>query len=167
MLPSAAPAIPYDGWIPLGVRHQERRAPRIVPPGDAQPRALVQWGYGHGPVVLGFLHGETCLSCWTLVEEWSRHSATYAAYETTLVAVVPQVPQRWAPGVWFIPDPKGAIRQQYETWLAPVPSPGVMVVILDPFASPWAIWTGSEPHPEAIHRGLVEWLTFIGLQCPE
>ncbi len=167
MRPSVAPVTLSRGWVALEEVSPVRRAPRLVEGGEGLPRPLTRWGYGYDPVVVAFLHDLRCPACAELVQLWAECRAAYGAYEAVLVAITPRSCGVRAEGVWVLSDTEGVLRDRYAAWCPRLTRGGVSVLILDAYAAGWALWQGPEADPDQIHRGALEWLAFMSLQCPE
>ena len=131
---------------------------------------------GWGNLVLFFGHDRTCSRCQAALQEFAARRIEYGAVEAKIVPVLPNTGAQVAALTYPFPvlaDPDGAVRARYGE-LVGVESFGsrsshdpVMFFVLDRYGAPYAATVLDEPDDPELQLGLLEWLDFIEIQCPE
>lgn len=66
----------------------------------------------------------------------------------------------------MLADPENKVRCRYLE-LMPGGSQENVVFVIDRYGAPYAALAGAEAGDPAVHEEILEWLGFIGIQCPE
>jgi peroxiredoxin len=125
---------------------------------------------GWGNVVLFFSHGLDCAACRAALGDFAAHRAAYGAQEAKIVPVIPGSQSDLTEMVYpfaLLSDPRGIVRQKYADLLGVEPEKHAMVFVLDRYGAPYAGSALLEADDPELQAGVLEWLDFIEIQCPE
>jgi hypothetical protein len=64
-------------------------------------------------------------------------------------------------------DPENKVRRSYLELMPDGSQEGNVVFVIDRYGAPYAALAGAEAGDPAVHEEILEWLAFIGIQCPE
>jgi peroxiredoxin len=143
-----------------------RLHPFTLPEASGQPVQL--WQYlQRSNVLLVLHHGRNCAACEAFLQTLAEHLETYRQEETVVLAIGPDEPaenQQMAARLGhpfpFLSDPAGRVVAQ-QGLVHP------SLVIADRWGDIWAAWLGGAAHQFPSEQDIVQWLSFIEIQCPE
>lgn len=108
-----------------------------------------------------------CAACEAFLRTLAAHLETYRQEETAVLAIGPdeqalnrQMAVRLDSPFPFLSDPTGRVVAQQGLAL---PS----LVIADRWGEIWAAWLGGATHQFPSEQDILQWLSFIEIQCPE
>ena len=154
------------GWRTFDVVQRGTRAPDVHVRSVDGPWASTRTARGRLATVLLFHHGAACPACRAFLEAVGRDGRVYRRHEAQVLALAPRWEDAGIPGVLRVEDPEGILRAPFGRLLPGLASGQVAVLVLDRFGAPWAGWEGEEAEV-TVHAGILEWLSYLGLQCPE
>lgn len=126
-------------------------------------------------LVLCFLHAPTCDTCRGFLESIVSQVKDYERVGARILAIFPMSTEalnshlNWLDQtILVLADPRNEIRNRYAKLMAPglIPDRAVMIFILDAYLAPYACLTDFEPDVSA-QAGVMNWLQYISIQCPE
>jgi peroxiredoxin len=127
---------------------------------------------GRWNLVLYFSHGPGCLQCQNLTEELASLQDDFDFMEARLLVIWPvameDLPDSKEYPFPVLADPDGEVRRTYAEYLGiKALNEPILLVVLDRFGAPYAAAFGEEVDPDSAARETLDWLDYIGLQCPE
>jgi predicted dithiol-disulfide oxidoreductase (DUF899 family) len=133
--------------------------------------ALTQFR-GQYQLVLFFAHGPQCAHCRALADRFAALADDLQTFDSRVLVVADAAPTELPAAVGgpvrWLADPDGVARARCAQLLGRAVAPGVvLLLVLDPFGSPYAAWAGAEADAPELERQTLEWLAYIAIQCPE
>lgn len=169
-------------WIFFNEPEKEPPAPRFcLPPVEKWPPDRLQAAElrcvdefaGDGSLVLAFFPHLAHESHRAALGALARHGDSFRRAEGQAVAVVGTVDGagEWAAQLPLpvLVDPLGEVRAAYAGLMAAhLTAPGdVLLFVLDRYLVPYTAYIDARLDPDELLSGLISWLDFIGMQCPE
>lgn len=138
-----------------------------LPDSTGQPIQL--WQYRQrSNVLLFFHHGINCAACGAFLQALAVHLEMYHQQETVVLAIGPDEPieneqmaARLGHPFPFLSDPAGGVIAQQEGLVLPA------LVLADRWGDIWTAWLGGTTHQFPFEQDILQWLSFIEIQCPE
>jgi hypothetical protein len=125
--------------------------------------------YGQAALALLFLHGLDCAACRELAERLSACGTELAQAGAAALVILPQEPSQSLPlGLAAALDLDGSLRRAYASLMAEqlAREADVLFFALDEYGGPYAALVGEQPDAAGL-QDLVDWMAYIGIQCPE
>lgn len=135
---------------------------------DATGQPVQVWQYRQrSNVLLFFHHGRDCAACEAFLHVLAAHLEIYRQEETAVLAIGPdepasnqQIAARLGHPFPLLSDPAGRVIAQQGLALP-------ALIIADRWGEIWAAWLGGTTHQFPSEQDIVQWLSFIEIQCPE
>lgn len=125
-------------------------------------------------LVLLFLDDVNCVGCLEALRAIAANQQAYQELEAEIVAIFRSSPEDSARlkseqhyPFPVLADPEGAVRREYAGMLPSGDEPGIGVFVLDRFGGPYAGIVTGEDGLADLQEGILGWLGFIEIQCPE
>jgi peroxiredoxin len=130
---------------------------------------------GRSNLVLFFSHQADCAGCRDLVSSLIDSQARLRALDAAVLIIQPEAQaQGEQMAVQYVIDVDDRLREAYARLLpqtdeqrAHTDQPPALLFVLDRYGAPVAAWAGDQPDSDELVPALLEWLEFIGVQCPE
>jgi len=134
----------------------------------ADDRQVRSWDYQQRRnLVLLLHHGLGCAACRASLRDLAAEATRMRATEAVLLAIGPDDPEATRQlaadldrSVLLLSDPSGSVATRQGLT---VPA----VVVTDRFGEIWASWPGGDEHRLPSPAEVLDWLRYIGVQCPE
>lgn len=135
---------------------------------DSTGHPVQLWQYlQRSNMLLFFHHGMNCAACEAFLLALAVHREAYRQEETVVLAIGPdeqasneQMAAQLGRPFPFLSDREGRIIAQQGLAL---PS----LIIADRWGDIWAAWLGGATHQFPSEQDILQWLSFIEIQCPE
>lgn len=114
--------------------------------------------------------------CADLLASFSSRLSEYASLDAQVLAILPYkwetlVEDPILAGLPFplLADPGGKVRRSYAGLMdeSLVTTEDILLYVLDSYGAPYSAYSGRDPLIPALHEDALNWLEFIGVQCPE
>lgn len=161
------------------LRHFEQQigsmpAPYFALPSGFGRRVAIDYYRSRLNVVLCFLDDADSEGTTRALQALAEQRPRYQREEAEVLAVLPvpieavtELQQSLKLPYPLLADPEGGTRCRFEALLTEAPPGGTLVFVLDRFNAPFAVLGGAPLDDPALQREILEWLAFVGLQCPE
>lgn len=131
---------------------------------------------GRDNLVILFVHDANCEACRKALASFAASSRDYLLHDAVVLAIIPQPVLVLQADAFFLDlpfpvlsDPQGATRQNYARLMdaSLVPEEANLLFVLDQYGGPYAALIEQELDSPTLHRDVLKWLEYIGMQCPE
>lgn len=158
-------------WLSLDQGEMGRPAPSFSLTTNSGGAVSLQYFRGRRNLVLFFAHVDGCEPCRHLLVEFACRYDEYQLEDTDVLAILPAPPHD-LPGRKEFPfpvlsDPDGETRRDYAGLLPGDPGDDALLFVLDRFGAPYAAMSGEDLDAPDAQQEILNWIGFIGLQCPE
>lgn len=129
--------------------------------GGRVPSVALETASGRGPRILFTSHPADCGPCAEYARRLIDSAARFQEWDARLLLVRPgpvgpAAPGSEASGIVYLADPENEIARGAAT-----------VVVADEWGEVYQAWDAADGHELPGVDELVEWLQFVGIQCPE
>jgi peroxiredoxin len=131
---------------------------------------------GRDNLVVFFAHASNCRACRLALWDFAARRREYDSQEAVILAIIPEPVNRLVVDQDLVElpfpvltDRDGVARSKLTGLMAEelVSDEDSLIFVLDRYGAPYSALIETEINDPALHKEILKWLEYIGMQCPE